>query len=277
MGFFRDINRFVNEKKRGMLSSLFFGKSRWQRTFEYLYRISLKGMNIGLGPSLADSGEVGVIRRVAAKVTAPGGAVLFDVGANEGEYSRLLVSHFPGDSRIYAFEPSKRTFERLTAAVKDLPTVTCHNAGLGSIKGTLTLHYNIDGSDQASVHGKRSGQAGEVSETVTITTIDAFCRDNGIKKIDFMKIDVEGHELEVLKGAASMLEANAIDYIQFEFGKPNIESRTFFRDFYDMLSPRYEIYRVLKDGVRRIDRYRELHEVFVVVTNFLAVRKNLSI
>ena len=109
-------------------------------------------------------------------------------------------------------------------------------------------------------------------EEVNLLTVEEFCRQKNIDGVDFLKLDVEGHELAVLAGAGNMLLTGKIKYIQFEFGGCNIDSRTFFRDFYNLLNPRYQIYRVLTDGLKPISAYRETDEIFVTTNYFAAIR-----
>ena len=100
-----------------------------------------------------------------------------------------------------------------------------------------------------------------------MTTVDAYCAAEGIERVDYLKVDAEGHDLAVLQGAAGMLEVG-VRFVQFEFGGGNIDSRTFLRDFVRLLEPRYRISRVLTDGLEPVD-YSERDEVFLT-TNFLA-------
>jgi hypothetical protein len=84
-----------------------------------------------------------------------------------------------------------------------------------------------------------------------------------------MKLDVEGHELAVFEGAAALLQQDAISVVQFEFGGCNIHSRTYFQDFFDLLAPRFDLFRVLPYTLYPISHYRETDEVFVT-TNYVA-------
>jgi len=139
----------------------------------------------------------------------------------------------------------------------------------------LTLYSNETGSGLASIYKRNLDHfdiAMNIEEKVTMRTLDSFCEENNIQKIHFLKLDVEGNELKVLDGAKNMVQAGAIDHIQFEFGGCNIDSRTYFQDFYYLLSGRYEIYRILKNGLFLIERYKETYECFIT-TNFLAIRK----
>ena len=84
-------------------------------------------------------------------------------------------------------------------------------------------------------------------------------------------MDVEGHELDVLRcGEAAMLNASVI---QFEFGGCNIDTRTFFQDFWYFFKDRhFDIYRITPLGAEKIDKYNEYHE-FYSTTNYIAVNQ----
>jgi len=86
-----------------------------------------------------------------------------------------------------------------------------------------------------------------------------------------MKIHVEGNELNVLRGAARMIEAGAVGAIQFEFGEAHIGSRTFFRDIHQSLSPRSQIRRILGSGLSgTLETYDVILDIYRT-TNYLAV------
>jgi hypothetical protein len=70
-----------------------------------------------------------------------------------------------------------------------------------------------------------------------------------------------------------MIKNNRIKYIQFEFGGTNIDSKIYFRDFYYMLNNDYKIYRILRNGLRYINRYEEKLEIFSY-SNFLVESRN---
>lgn len=110
---------------------------------------------------------------------------------------------------------------------------------------------------------------------VEIKTLDQYCQENNIEEIDFIKIDVEGFEMNVFEGAKNLLLNNKIHAIQFEFGSQQVYSKNHFKDFYDLLSPHFILYRILKDGLEEIKIYEPKHEIFRY-TNYLALRKDLK-
>lgn len=144
---------------------------------------------------------------------------------------------------------------------------------MGESNEELTLYMDKKASGEASLYKRQvPGKTYEMTETIKIITLDNFCVDNNINHIHYLKLDVEGHELSVLKGAKNTFSSAKIDWIQFEFGGCNIDSRTYFRDFFDLLSPNYNIYRLVRNGLVPINRYHETLEIFTT-TNFIAISK----
>jgi FkbM family methyltransferase len=191
-------------------------------------------------------GEENFLRRYLKDVK---GGVFFDVGANHGSYSRYLRQLVP-NARIYAFEPHPKSFAILSQDVSDSGTILVNKA-LSDTPGEMTLYdfAECDGSTQASL--SRDAVAlfsGDVVEhRITCTTLDAFMAENAIERIDFLKVDTEGFDLSVLRGAKVALEGRRIGTIQFEFIPANIITKTRIRDFMAALS-RYRLYRICLNG-----------------------------
>ena len=253
------------------------GKKRFQPVFELMHLIALYGMNYGNGGDLKESGEINVLKVIAKKFSRNRKFVVFDVGSNIGKYSNAVVEYFGKEHvQIYAFEPSAFTFNELkknTDLVKG--SIVYNNFGLGKVPDTLQLYTTGDGSGLASVYNRKLDHH-QLSmsgvEEIKLDTFDAYCLKNDIYHIDLLKLDVEGHELQCLQGATQMLEKNAVQCIQLEFGGCNIDSRTYFMDFWYLLSEKYRIYRIVKDGLREIKRYTETEEIFKTI-NILAIHK----
>jgi len=195
--------------------------------------------------------------------------VILDVGANKGDYSALAASRLGKSSIIHCFEPSISHEERLrTLQDQYAGNVLYHPFGLSSNQGSKQLYTDREGSGLASFYDRDIAHYGlslDQYEVVTTTTLDHWFRSSSVNRITFLKVDVEGHELEVFKGGAHLLSSGLVDALQFEFGGCNIDSKTYFRDFFSLLSMTYEInlFR-LAPGKRLVDMntYSEALECF---------------
>ncbi len=255
--------------------SFFLGRKLSYKFFAFLHLLSLKGMNFGGGAMPAFSGEAFVIKYVLKK--QPDIQIVFDVGANKGEYSELWLNERNGNKsfKILIFEPAKALAKDLMNKFKNFP-VLVFNVAFGEKTGESVLFSDSPGSGLASLLNRDLGHLRaslHFTETVMVTTLDSFCEKNQIEKIDFLKLDVEGYEFSVLKGAAAMLKNKKIRFIQFEFGGTDIDARVFFKDFFRLLSPDYSLFLILKDGLSPISQYSETQEIFIT-SNYLAELKN---
>ncbi|HZY37882.1 MAG TPA: FkbM family methyltransferase [Mucilaginibacter sp.] len=205
--------------------------------------------------------------------------VFFDVGANTGNYSKELSKSFP-TTLIYSFEPVRETYEKLVSNTEN-SKIRAVNLGMSDKIGDGEIYNTVNNanSEWASMYKDVfSGVFQKDARLETISfkmdTIDNFCSSEGISRIDFLKIDVEGHELFVLKGAGNMLLNKAISVIQFEFNSHDVFSRVFLRDFYLLLKG-FDFYRITQNGIVKLGPYRTSNEIFVL-QNFLAVQSDLS-
>ncbi len=261
---------------KNVLKGLFKSLSGYKLTyhlFQNLYYVGVIGMNYGNGGNPAKSGERSALKYVKGKL-GKANPILFDVGANFGHYTGFLLEEFP-EATIHSFEPSKDYFEKLRESVKN-PNVHLHNLGLGNKAEKVILYKYQDRPGLASVFSRQLDhyhirQEGE--ESIQLVTLDGFCSEAQIHEVDFLKLDIEGNELFALQGAGQLIASGKIRFIQFEFGGGNIDSKTYFRDFWHLLSKRYRIYRILKNGLGEVKQYNEFQELFANM-NFLAERKD---
>jgi FkbM family methyltransferase len=144
--------------------------------------------------------------------------VVFDVGANVGQSTRKYLSWFPA-CRVFCFEPVRETYSRLQANLEASDRVHCLRVALGSSagKGTMCLQGSSDRFFLASEPGQPPAPDA-VTEEVDIITIDEFCEATQIQQISYLKIDTEGADLEVLRGAEEMLAAQRIHIVEVEAG-----------------------------------------------------------
>lgn len=179
------------------------------------------------------------LRAVGAEADGSG-AFMFDVGAHLGETSIALALEFP-KAAIHAFEPVEAIFKRLQWNCRKYPNVICHHAALGATNETRTvaLHSNelACGMNRMSSLANEETPS-ELREQITILRVDDICRQFSVGQIAFLKIDVEGFEVQVLRGATEMLKAGRIQTIIAEatFSKTD-EQHAQFDDICEMLEP----------------------------------------
>src|SRR5690349_11732121 len=121
------------------ISTLILGRKIFQKPFELLYKLSIKGMNFGLSET-SNSGEKYVLKLIQKETPSP---TIFDVGGNKGQYSNLVNSVFSGNAEIYSFEPGHATYTELVKNTKNIPNIHTNNFGLGSGEGKMELNYDI--------------------------------------------------------------------------------------------------------------------------------------
>ena len=162
--------------------------------------------------------------------------VVFEIGSNREMYIEAILRKIPSCA-IYAFEPNRESFEILFKKFLGWGQVRAYKLALGYGASQEILYKDAQGRSLASLtprnfeHLQINQQ--ECIERVSMTSVDDFVMTERIYP-DFLKIDVEGFELEVLKGARTTLQNDSL--IQFEFGGTYTDSRIYFRDSYDLLS-----------------------------------------
>jgi FkbM family methyltransferase len=138
--------------------------------------------------------------------------VIFDVGANVGQTVDELRSTF-AEASIYSFEPVPSTFEALLANTRRYRGVECIPCALGEMAGSASI---TDSSTSGQNTLNTSAKPGSPTVDVKVDTIDAFCKARGIEVIDVLKIDTEGFEMSVLRGARGMLKQGSIGFVLAE-------------------------------------------------------------
>lgn len=199
--------------------------------------------------------------------------VAVDVGANVGKWAESLLRLSP-EAKITCFEPSRAAFEKLQALpIPQNSKVDFVRAAVSRGNGNATLHYDEAASGLASLTRRRLDHFNidfNLSETVETINLDTYFKDSA-ELPNVIKLDIEGHELDALAGALQILKSVSI--CQFEFGGCNIDTRTYWQDFwYFFTDLGFDLYRVTPDGPYHVKKYLEIDECFVT-TNYVAVRK----
>lgn len=220
----------------------------------YLFLLSLRGIGIFNYENDRVSGEESFIKKMASILEDQ---VVVDIGANVGDYSNNIASIVPS-VKIYAFEPHPNTFANLSKNAKQY-NYSAFNSACSDKEGVLKLYDypNTEGSEHASLYQnviEEIHQSNSRSWEVEVTTLDIFIEANNIKNIRLLKIDTEGSELAVMKGARKAISNKMIDIIHFEFNSMNVISKVFFKDIHDLLGG-YRFYRMLPNNIIYLGEY----------------------
>ena len=237
---------------------------------EKLIQVLFKLIGVGWGGAKTVTNEVRYVKSILQQ-----GSVFVDCGGNIGNYSHEIIKNF-NDPEIHIFEPSSKNADILLKRFRH-QKVKINNVGLSNKQSRVILFSNESGSALASLT-KRNLHHLEIDfnteEKVSVMQFkDYWQKEIDAEFIDLFKIDVEGHEMEVLNGIGDRI--SNIRLIQFEFGGCNIDARSFFQDFwYFFNNHNFKIFRMSPLGLIEINQYKESYENFST-TNFLCLNNNL--
>jgi FkbM family methyltransferase len=233
-------------------------------------RTLLASQGFGAGADVASSGETGVFELI----TSPE-PILFDVGGFCGEYSKAFLGRHPS-GKVYLFEPSPDHFSIASKTLADSARATCLPLALAGEPGVRTLYADRKVSGLASLTRRKLDHMDVdmtgVTRQVECQRLDDVVQSLGVTHIDLLKLDVEGHEFEVLGGGERTLASRMVGCIQFEFGGANLDTRTLVKDFWMLLTPLGYRFRIVKPNgkLAPLVKYSELYEQ-AATTNFVAL------
>ena len=237
----------------------FLGRLWLQPFFEMLHRVSLRGMYYNQRQHIKKSGEIHAMIYANQK-SLNKDKIIFDVGANTGEWTQIALKVFPG-AKFHIFEPSL-SLNKSLKKFSNNENVIINQFGISNDKGNMKLYNSGELIASSYPLNKTS-----TFEEIKVKTIESYCTENGIENIFYLKIDVEGNEFKVLEGCAELLNKNKVKFIQFEFGPNHVVSGNFLKDFFVILK-NYKIHRIVRGGLREI-LYNEINEILLTV-NYLA-------
>lgn len=201
---------------------------------------------------------------------------IVDIGANVGDWSNAIFALTPS-ARIHMFEPVGATFAKLSSSSWP-PGAVLNKAAVGDKTGQVTLLISQETAGSNSIYRRTGVQVKAVSEEVVpCMTLDDYSQNAGIQAISYVKIDVEGHELAVIRGAASLLGTAKIDAIQFEYGGTYIDARVLLKDIFEFVNataPNYSLCKIHCSGLIRASGYSQSFENFQYA-NWLIVRQDI--
>jgi FkbM family methyltransferase len=229
---------------------------------------------------MATNGELRLQRLVVRKVRPGSQLVVFDVGARIGEWSRALVEASRERERelsLHVFEPVPDSRSQLQEALRtqiESGSALVNDCAVSDQSTVLPLYVPHFTGGTSTLHADSTVAYEQVIEVQT-TTLDEYCRRHAIDQIDLVKVDTEGNDLRVIRGAADLLAYGRIGVIQFEYNYRWIHSRTYLKDVFDLV--RNLPYRVAKVCGPALEIYMdwdpELERFFE--TNYALVHERL--
>ena len=171
-----------------------FSRMIFQKLWQVLFYLSIKGMNYGYSDSPASSGEKWVISKLIKNknLEKDQSINLVNVGANNGQYCDLFINQMGSlfyKCHIYLFEPQERCIEILKNKYKKLPNIHVYGIGLGEKENEKLLYRETLGSVQASFI-KNPTLKNEMKTVVNISTLDIFCKEQSIEHLDLSLIHI---------------------------------------------------------------------------------------
>jgi len=182
------------------------------------------------------------------------GMIVFDIGANQGLYSLLASRYVGSEGRVYAFEPASTEFAKLKRNIlaNGGSNVILEHSAVGSYEGNTEFYLCLSGRGSYSSRrppAEDVRKAAKQRVQVPMVTLDRYFAENHLSSCDFIKVDVEGGERDVLRGAAHVLThqrplvmCELADIRTLQWGYSADEIYCMLKDF------RYEWYRLSEGG-----------------------------
>ena len=234
--------------------------------------VSARGEQIAC--DIESDGETYLQARVIANISPAEKLQALDIGANQGDWTKHLLSLAPASRpnrrrlSIELFEPVPSTRDRLikTLRMTDKEGVCqVHSLAMSDQAGSFQMAIMSETGGTNSLHfdgGAAVPPGGWI--TVQTSTLTEFCASRGIDRVHLAKCDTEGHDLKVLEGARELFAARCIDVFQFEYNDQWIFSRCYLKDAFDLMKGLpYRIGKVEPDSIEIYDEWHpELDRFF---------------
>lgn len=239
--------------------------------------LKAKGFN-NYSSNLEKSGELAVIQRVVNL----GVDEMFDVGANIGQYSDIFLKY--SKARVFAFEPMEESFKRLLSIQLQDKRMIPFNLALGAYEYETDIFFGSETDQLATISPEvlqiaYVGRNNSKSKRIRVRTLDQVFLEiqnqYKVTKLDCIKIDTEGFELDVLKGASRVLSEIKPKAIILEWNWHQLFRGGTLLQIQELL-PDYQAFRVLpyKKGLYPVDTTRP-EENICHYSNYVFVRSDL--
>lgn len=217
------------------------------------------------------NGEYWLLARILERPESAG-TVILDVGANKGDWSAEAI-RLTRDISIHAFEPSTPTREVLSNRLGDAASMRIHSCALSDVDGESVFYSDKPGGGTNSLHEVSGGS----KETVPLKRLDVFLADESIEAVTMLKIDTEGFDFLVLKGAEQALARGACEIVQFEYNWRWLLNHASLRDVFHLIKGRpYHLGKLMGEWIEFYDDWHfELDRYFE--NNYVLVREDSQV
>jgi FkbM family methyltransferase len=242
------------------------GRRQVVRTTRFMLRRA--SLDLDVPNDMQINGEECLQRWVLDLVPQDRKVHVLDVGANIGQWSAsmLTVALHEGraeDLDLHSFEPSSYTFARLSKLLES-HRLNLRHVALSERSGSSLLHVMGKGAPTNSLYALPVMPPNTTTEDVVTTTLEEYAAGFGLGNIALVKIDTEGHDLAVLRGAGTLLKERRISVVQFEYNWRWILARSFLYDAFRLLEPHgYRLGKLTPRGVEFYPRWDPDLETFV--------------
>jgi FkbM family methyltransferase len=195
--------------------------------------------------------------------------VIFDVGANHGDWTQLAIREFP-DATFHCFEIAPPVFSILSSKVPKSEKITLNAFGLADREDRVQIRFAKEDDGLTSLLTPLGDGAPESVIPADLRTGDGYLASKGLREVDFLKVDVEGAEPLVFAGFKDAFGSRRIRCIQFEYGHSGMSLREYYRFFEEH---GYRVGKIFPDGCD-FGGYVARREQ--VASNYIAVRAEES-
>tara|TARA_B100000242_G_C43022430_1_gene475879 strand:- start:493 stop:1296 length:804 start_codon:yes stop_codon:yes gene_type:complete len=229
--------------------------------WEYYLEVFVKSRT---GRGILDPQKNGEYKLLKNILNKKENAIVFDIGANIGEYSKFVLSANKSERlKVFSIEADPRNFSKLSKNISD-KRITFINCAINSKPGIVNLFISGDLNDcpgSNSIYKQES--ISEESISVKAKTILEIKEEFQVGKITLIKIDIEGAEVDAIYGMRKLLYDREVDYIQLEYNQTWISAKKSMKDIFDIaFEYNYSLFRISLNELIPLERYTPLVDDF---------------
>lgn len=187
--------------------------------------------------------------------------VVFDIGSNKGGFAEIILDEFKDNVTMHLFEPNKMLLDFTRIKFEYKTNIIYNESCVSNKSGNETFYYfeNYNNEMSSRYHGNGEWEGLPVKQKkVPVITLDEYCKENNIQSIDYLKIDCEGADVEVLEGVIGMIKLGGVRIIQIEYSPHYKRAGKTFQQAIDIAkSNDYKIYKYIDNNFWEVKHFDE--------------------